>query len=121
MQPGSAMINTPHVETEPENPTTVKEKVYYSRLDGNTYILKSGKVCKFYNGQYVTTLKHEQEELDALVKKQDQHEIYDHAVTVTKSDAMLMKDVGGGNQGGVVTGRPVSSADLAGAGLVVRK
>lgn len=77
----------------------VKEKTYYSSLDGNTYICKNGHICRFENGAYSTIKKGEQDELDALCKLPGQHQISFQPLEVRRTDAQVMKEVGSQSAG----------------------
>jgi hypothetical protein len=88
----------------------VEQRTFYARLDGCTYVTKSGHICRFDNGEYVTDKSNEIEELEDLCKQPGQHLISLERVEVMRSDAKILKEVGAGR----VASGPVSSAHLSG-------
>lgn len=106
-------IEAPVVDPTKTMPDAATSKLYYSRLDGNTFIFPWGKTARFENGQYDTDIKEEKEELDKMClmyKQGKQFEINDEPLPVMRSTAVIMREVGGGGrQSGVV-----NSAAIAG-------
>jgi hypothetical protein len=95
-----------------QSKNSVERRTFYSRIDGSFYVLKSGHKCTFEGGEYVTDKQAEIEELDELCALQGQYLINKEHVPCKRSDAQILKEVGG-RGGGVVSG-VVSSAGLMG-------
>jgi hypothetical protein len=103
-KPNFANLQVPAVKKENPN-----QRTYFARLDGCCYYLKDGTRIRFEGGTYVTDKETEIAELDALLKVPGQYLICDHEVPCLKSDAKILKEVGGGQGGSPVQG-PVNSA-----------
>jgi hypothetical protein len=96
-----AALKNQAVATDPE---IVKSKTYYNRIGGSTYYFKDGTCALFIGGAYDTDKKHEQEELNALVKHPGNHHVCDVPVPVQNpNDSVILKDVGGSGGTGMVT------------------
>lgn len=88
--------------------TKLEKKVeFFAQLDGCTYIFRNGHVARFEGGVYATDKTGEVEELKEVISKPDcymySNKPFEH---IRKSDALIMKDVGGGgsNTGTLNTG-----------------
>lgn len=90
----------------------IEKRTFYSRIDGSFYVLKSGHKCVFEGGEYVTDKQAEIEELDELCELSGQYLVNKEHVPCKKSDAQILKDVGG--RGGGVASGVVTSAGLMG-------
>lgn len=108
----STLRPAPNVGQIEVDTTKVKEKTYYSNLDGMKYYFKNGAIATFMDAQYTTDEKGKQEELDEVVKLHRGHNISDQVLVVKHSDAKLMREVGGSSSASG-TGT-VGTAHLAG-------
>jgi len=70
-------------------------KEYFACYDGMRFVFKDGKEAHFEGGCFSTDIDSQIEELDALCKMPGQHQISLKELPVMRSDAQVLKGVGG--------------------------